>query len=180
MIKINLIKQRSTKYKKAEFIRRLNLSIVFGSVGLFIAVSLYMSSVFLYMTFAANALKKDLKGLETAYLGRATEVVSYLRTKQIITNVNEIQIKRFHYKDFLLAIYKLFPEKARLASVDFSQQGVISFSARVDSISDYEVVLSKIDSESKKDDFKFKEIALKSLVRDKTGSLLANLEAIIK
>jgi len=180
MIKINLIKQRSTKYKKAEFIRRLNLSIVFGSVGLFIAVSLYMSSVFLYMTFAANALKKDLKGLETAYLGRATEVVSYLRTKQIITNVNEIQIKRFHYKDFLLAIYKLFPEKARLASVDFSQQGVISFSARVDSISDYEVVLSKIDSESKKDDFKFKEVALKSLVRDKTGSFLANLEAIIK
>lgn len=180
MIKINLIKQRSTKYKKAEFIRKVNLSVVFGSVGLFIAATLYMTSLFLYMTFAANSLKKELKGLETVYLGRATEIVSYLRTKQIITNVNEIQSKRFHYKDFLLAIYRLFPEKARLASVDFSQQGVISFSTRVDSIGDYEVVLKKIESESKKEDFKFKEIALKSLVRDKTGSFLANLEAIIK
>lgn len=180
MIKINLIKQRSSKYKKAEFVRKMNLSIIFGSIGLFVAASLYMSSVFLYMTFTANSLKKELKGLENVYLSRAPEIVSYLRTKQIITNVNEIQSKRFHYKDFLLAIYRLFPEKARLASVDFSQQGVISFSTRVDNLIDYEVVLKKIEEESKNEEFKFKEIALKSLVRDKTGSFLANLEAIIK
>ena len=180
MIKINLIKQRSTKYKKADLIRRINLIVTFGTIGLFVAAVLYISSLFLYMSFTVNSLKSDLKSLEITYLDRASEVVSYLRTKLIIENVNMIQSKRFRYKDFLMAIYRLFPEKARLTSVDFSQLGVISFSARVDGLSDYEVILKKIGSESKSKDFLFKEVALRSLVRDKSGTFLANLEASIK
>lgn len=180
MIKLNLIKKRSTKFKKAEFIRRMNLVVAFGSITLFILAVLYMSSVFIYMKFAAGQLTTQIKELEISYFNRAPEVVNYIRTKEIITNINQIQSKRFRYKDFLLAIYRLFPEKARLAAVDFSQDGVISFSTRVDSISDYEVVLKKIESESKTDGFLFKEIALRSLVRDKAGSFVANLEASIK
>jgi len=180
MIKINLIKQRSTKFKKAELIKRINQVVAFGSIGAFVLVMLYISSVYVYMNFASRRLTSELKGLEMTYINRAPEVVSYLRVKQIITNINQIEGKRFRYKDFLLAIYRLFPEKARLASVDFSQEGVIGFAARVDNLSDYEIILKKIESESKMNEFKFKEIALRSLVRDKTGEFVANLEATIK
>ncbi len=125
-------------------------------------------------------MTKQLGSLEAAYNSRASEVVAYVRVKQLVTNVISIQARRFRYKDYLLAIYKLLPTTAKLASVDFSEEGIISFGARVDNFSEYDYLVNKIDVDSKDKTFLFKNIALKTLTRNKSGSLIINLEARIK
>lgn len=180
MIKVNLLKQRSSKFLRAERVKKINTYVVLASVGVFAATLLYMSSVFIYQKFRANELGKQLETLEGTYNSRAKETVTYLRVKQLVTHVISIQSRRFKYKDYLLAIYKLLPSSARLAAVDFSQEGVISFGARVDKFSDYDYFLNTLDTGSKEKGFLFKNVALKALTKDKTESVIINLEARIK
>lgn len=180
MIKINLLKQRSRTFLKAERIKRINTFMVLGGVLIFVLTLLYMSTVFVYQKFRANELTKELGSLDRTYNSRASEVVTYVRVKQLVTNVISIQARRFRYKDYLLAIYKLLPSTAKLSSVDFSEEGVISFGARVDSFNDYDYLINKIGVDSKDKSFLFKNIALKALTKDKSGSIIINLEARIK
>lgn len=179
-MKINLLRQKSTKFKRAEMIRRVNLTVVWVSVSAFILMVLYISTYYVYLRLRLGELSRQLTALEQTYASRASEVVDYLRVKQVMANVNAIQAQRFRYKDFLLGIYRMLPESARLATVDFSEGGVISFSTRLTNLTDYETLLARVKSESGGSEFLFAQVAQKSLTREKTGQFIVSMEARIK
>lgn len=179
-MKINIIRQDALKFRKARLIRRINAIVTFGSLSLFGLVIILVLGQFVYLNFRSNSLTQSIKTLQNLYSVRSTEVVEYLAVKQIIGTVDEIQSKRFKYREFLDAIYKLLPSTAKLSAVDFGQTGVITVSARLASLTDYDVLLANVNRGSTDKNFLFSAVAQSALSRDQAGSYLVELELKIK
>lgn len=179
-MKINIVRQNRLKYQRAKLVRRINRGVTFGSLGLFLLSILWMSGQFIYLNIRQSALSKEVKQLQLAYASRAKDVVEYLAVKQVITSVNDIQSKRFRYKDFLNDIYALLPANAKLAGVDFGAKGVIVVNVRLTSLTDYDTMMANISSAGNNKNFLFSAAAEKQLTRDKNGEYVVSLELKIK
>lgn len=179
-MKINIIRQDALKYNRVRLIRRINALITFGSIGLFAAAILYMGSYFVYLGFRQNSLTQIASQLTATYNGRAKEVTDYLAVKEIVAAVDNLQTKRFKYKEFLNAIYSLLPKTAVLASVDFGAPGVVVAGARLSNLSDYDVLVGNVKDAGQKSGFLFSAISEKQLGRGADGTYLVTLELKIK
>ena len=179
-MKINIVRQDTLKFRKALLIRRINAIATFGSLSLFGLVIILMSGQFVYLKFRSNSLTQSIKTLQNLYGARSSEVVQYLAVKQIIGTVDEIQSKRFKYREFLDAIYKLLPSTAKLSAIDFGKAGVITVSARLASLTDYDVLLANVNRGATDQNFLFSVAAQSALSRDQAGSYLVELELKIK
>lgn len=175
-MKINIVRQDTLKFRKAQLIRHINAIVTFGSLSLFGLTIILMSGQFVYLNFRSNSLNQSIKTLQDLYGVRSNEVVQYLVVKQIIGTVDEIQSKRFKYREFLDAIYKLLPSAAKLSAVDFSQTGVITVSARLAALTDYDTLLMNVNRGKTDQNFLFSAISQSGLHRDVTGSYLVELE----
>ena len=179
-MKINIIRQDAPKYRRVALIRRLNLVVTFGSIGLFTAAILYMTSYFVYLGFRQNSLTQTARDLQQTYNGRVREVAAYTAVKEIAFAVNDLTAKRFGYKEFLNGIYTLLPPAAVLASVDFGAPGVIVAGVRLSNLNDYDVLVGNIKNAKNLPNFLFSAIAEKQLTRGLAGSYQVTLELKIK
>lgn len=179
-MKINIVRQNALKFKRAQVIRRLNAVVSIGSLSFFALSILLVSGQYVYLSLRFNSLSAGVSTLRAAYDSRLEDVVSYLAVKQIVTAVSDIKGKRFGYKDFLNAVIRLLPVNAKLAEVSFGEAEVVMVGVRLDSLNDYDALLSNINSASTAPGFLFSAIAQKNLSRDKSGSYLASLELKIK
>ncbi len=179
-MKINIIRQDELKYRRVHLIRRANAIITFGSIGLFGAAILYMTSYFVYLNFRQNELMDTSKQLQKTYLSRVNEVADYLAVKGIVAEVADIESKRFKYKEFLNGIYALLPTTAVLSTVDFGAPGVVIAGVRLLGLNDYEVLLNNIRKANVGPGFLFNSIAQKQFYRGQSGSYLVTLELRIK
>ncbi len=179
-MKINIVRQDSLKFKRAQRIKRINTVVTFGSLSLFVLAVLLMSGQFVYLSFRSNSLTQSIKALQGDYSSRSREVVEYLAVKQIVGTVDQIQSKKFKYREFLDAVYKLLPGSAKLSAVDFGQAGVISVLIRLTSLFDYDVLISNVNKGIGDKNFLFAAVAQRTLSRDQEGSYLVELELKIK
>lgn len=179
-MKINIIRRDALKYHRVQMIRRINALATFGSIGLFSLAIVYMTSYFVYLGFRQNSLAQMARGLQQSYNGRIKEVADYLAVKEIAAGVNDIQAKRFKYKEFLNVIYALLPSTAILSSVDFGAPGVVIAGVRLTNLNDYDRLLANIKTASATPGFLFGAISEKQFARDVSGSYSVALELRIK
>jgi len=179
-MKINIVRQDTLKFRRVQRIKRINLIVTFGSIGLFALSVLWTSGQFVYLGYRGNQLTKTVKTLNDLYTARSKDEAEYLAVKQIIDTVDQIQGKRFKYRDFLNGIYQLLPSNAKLSGVDFGQSGVIIVNIRIINLTDYDTLLANINQGLTNNNFLFSAIAQSSLQRDKTGQYSVNLELKIK
>ena len=179
-MKININRQDALKYRRVTLIRRINLLVTFGSIGLFTAAIVYMTSYFVYLGLRQNSLTQTAKDLQQTYNGRVREVAAYTAVKGIAFAVNDLTAKRFGYKEFLNGIYALLPPAAILSAVDFGAPGVIVAGVRLSNLNDYDLLVSNIKNVKSLPDFLFSAIAEKTLTRGLTGSYQVTLELKIK
>lgn len=175
-MKINLLKQISVKYHRAEIIRRINFIVLFGGSALFLLSIVLISGRYIYFQIRANALKQTTDQLEASYFSRSREVADYVRVKQILTAFKQISEKRFRYKDFLTEIYQLIPPDSSLVSIDFAVTNVVMVTVRFGTVSGYEQFLARLKSQGEISGFLFKVVAEDSLTRDPLGNYQVNLE----
>ena len=174
-MKINIIRRDALKYRRVALIRRINAMVTFGSIGLFALAILYMTSYFVYLGFRQNSLTQAADELQRTYNSRAKEVAEYTAVKEIVFSVNDLEAKRFKYKEFLNDIYSLLPPAAVLSAVDFGAPGVVVASVRLSSLNDYDILVNNIES-ANPTSFLFSAISEKLFARDTTGSYLVTLE----
>ncbi|MBI1872155.1 hypothetical protein HYS10_01920 [Candidatus Collierbacteria bacterium] len=175
-MKINLLKKRSLKAKRAETVRKINkISLIVGS-SLFILSILFVSGRYVYLRVRANTLTESINQLEADVAGRSLEILEYARVKQILGVVNQVQSQRFKYKDVLSGLYNFLPSGAGLISVDFAGESVVTASIRFNGVVGYEDFLGRLDAGSEASNFLFKEIAEKSLTKDSAGKYQLNVE----
>ncbi len=179
-MKINIVRQDSLKYRKAQTVRRINAAILFGSIGIFALTILYMMTQFIYLGYRQDTLAKSLASLQATYNSRSRDVAEYYMVKKIVAATNDLQAKRFKYKDFLNSLANLLPSRAVLSAVDFGSKGVVVATIRLTSLDDYETLMRNIDGVVSDKGSLFMEVAQKSLSRGKTGSYTVILELIIK
>ncbi len=179
-MKINIVRQDSLKFRKAARIRNINTIVTIGSIGLFAFSVFITSGQFIYLGFRNRQLTGQIKTLGDLYNARSKDRVEYVAVKQIIDTVDRIQSSRFKYRDFLNAIYKLIPSRAKLSSVDFGKPGVVIVGIRLQTLDDYEVLLTNIDNGQLEGNFLFSAAAQPSLRMDKAGQYLVTLELMIK
>jgi len=175
-MKINLLRHPSLKHRRSEMIRRLNLTVLIISSGLFIVSVLFISSRYLFLQIKANDLKQKIGDLEKGYFGRSSEIVDYIRVSQVISQMSEIQAKRFKYKEFLRGVFSFLPEGANLSSIDFGNEGILLVSIKFGSIDSYEQFVARLRDQSSLPGFLFKAVAQKSLIRASVGVYQASLE----
>lgn len=175
-MKINLLKKKSLRLKRAETIRRFNrIALIVGS-GLFIFSILLVSGRYVYFRVRANSLTESIRQLEADLAGRTLEILEYIRVKQILGVVNQVQGQRFKYKDTLSGLYGLLPTGANLVSVDFAGENVVTASIRFNTVVGYEDFLSRLDTERETSGFLFKEVAEQTLTKDSAGRYQLNVE----
>ncbi len=179
-MKINIVRQDSLKFRKAARIRTINAVVTVGSISLFAISVLLTSGQFVYLGLRNRQLSDQIKIMENLYNSRSKDRVEYVAVKQIIDTVDRIQSSRFKYRDFLNAIYKLLPSRAKLSSVDFGKPGVVIVGIRLQTLDDYEVLLTNIDNGQLEGNFLFSAAAQPSLRMDKAGQYLVTLELMIK
>lgn len=179
-MKINIVRQDTLKFHRAVRIKRINRMIVFGSVGVFALTILYMVPQFVYLGFRQTSLTKSLADLQATYNRRSADVAEYYLVKKIVSATNDLQAKRFKYKEFLNGLATLLPPKAVLSAVDFGSKGVIVATVRLTSLDDYDVILKNINDGQINKDFLFSQVAVKSLSREQAGSYTVILELKVK
>ncbi|MBI2310821.1 hypothetical protein HYU90_03330 [Candidatus Collierbacteria bacterium] len=179
-MKINIVRQDSLKFRKAARIRTINAVVTVGSISLFALSVLLTSGQFIYLGFRNRQLTGQIKTLGDLYNARSKDRVEYVAVKQIIDTVDRIQSSRFKYRDFLNAIYKLLPSRAKLSSVDFGKPGVVVVGVRLQTLDDYDAILVNINNGWLDNDFLFSAAAQPSLRMDKAGQHLVTLELMIK
>lgn len=179
-MKINIVRQDALKFRRAMRVRQVNALVMFGSIGLFGFSVLWTSGQFVYLGNRNGQLTKTIQTLGDLYNSRSKDQAEYVAVKQIINTVGQIQGDRFKYRDFLNGIYKLLPDNAKLASVDFGKPGVIVVSVRLVTLTDYDALLMNINSGQTDKTFLFSAIAQPTLQRDKTGQYIVILELKIK
>lgn len=179
-MKINIVRQDTLKFHRAQRIRRINAVVTFGSIGLFVLSVLWTSGQFVYLGYRNNQAAKRVKTLSDLYAAKSKDEAEYLAVKQIIDTVDQIQGKRFKYRDFLNGIYQLLPGSAKLSAVDFGKNGVIIVGVRLATLADYDALLANVSGKLTDKNFLFSAIAQPSLQRDKVGQYLVNLELKIK
>ena len=179
-MKINIVRQDFLKFKRVQRVKQINAIVSVGSLSLFGLSVLWTTGQFLYLNYQTNNLNKKVETLSALYEARSKSVAQYVSVKQIITTASQIQSKRFKYKDFLNAIYKILPPKSKLTTVDFGQTGVVVFGVRMSSLVDYDSLLANIYSGGTDKNFLFSAVSQKSLQRDTSGIYLVTLELKIK
>lgn len=179
-MKINIVRQDTLKYRKARTVRRINMAIIIGSSGIFVLTILYMVPQFIYLSFRQDSLAKSLATLQATYNSRSREVAEYYMVKKIVAATNDLQAKRFGYKDFLNALATLLPSGAVLSAVDFGAKGVIVATVRLTGLDDYEVLMRNIAQAVSDRGSLFDQVAQKSLSRAKAGPYTVILELTIK
>lgn len=179
-MKINIVRQDTLKYRKARTVKRINLAIIIVSGGIFALTILYMAPQFIYLSFRQDSLTKSLAGLQATYNSRSNDVAAYYMVKKIVAATNDLQSKRFGYKDFLNALATLLPPGAVLSAVDFGAKGVIVATVRLTGLDDYEVLMRNITQAVLGRGSLFDQVAQKSLSRSKAGPYTVILELTIK
>lgn len=179
-MKINIVRQDALKFRKATRIRNINAIVTIGSISLFALSVIATSGQFVYLGYRNRQLTNKTQTLLSLYNARTKDQAEYVAVKQIIDMVGQIQGGRFKYRDFLGGIYRLLPSKAKLSSVDFGKPGVVVVSIRLQTLTDYDELLTNIDNGRTDKTFLFSAVAQPTLVRDKTGQYLVTLELKIK
>ena len=179
-MKINIIRQDALKYRRVVLIRRINLVVTFGSIGLFSLAIVYMTSYFVHLGFRQSSLGQTVRDLQQTYNGRVREVAAYTAVKEVAFAVNDLTAKRFGYKEFLNGVYALLPPAAVLASVDFGAPGVIVAGVKLANLNDYDVLVGNIKNANNRPGFLFSAISEKQLTRGPTGLYQITLELKIK
>lgn len=175
-MKINLLKKRSLRLKRAEMVRRTNKIALIAGSGLFIFSVLFVSGRYIYFQLRGNALTESIRKLEADLAGRSVEILEYARVKQILGVVSQVQSQRFKYKDVLSGLYGLLPSQAGLVSVDFAGENVVTATIRFNTVVGYEDFLARLNTASSTSGFLFKEVAEKSLIKDSAGKYQLNVE----
>lgn len=179
-MKINLIRQDTLKYRKAQKVRLINSLIILFSLAVFGPSVLWVSGQYVYYAVRQNSLNLDVTRLKSVYAGRVETVADYLAVKQIVAGAEEVQSRRFKYKEFLSSIYSLLPSDATLAEVSFGVRGVVLVGVRFSKLNSYDILVANVEAASMKRDFLFGAVSQKSMTREKTGGYLVTLELTIK
>lgn len=179
-MKINIVRQDTLKLRRARRIKLINRIISIGSIGLFGLSILWVSGQFVYLGLRSSQLTKTVGTLNALYTARSKDEVEYLAVKQIVGTVDQIQSKRFRYREFLDGVYNLIPSSAKLSGVDFDRSGIVNVSVRLSNLNDYDALLTNINNQKAAATFLFSAIAQPTLQRDKTGQYLVKLELKIK
>lgn len=135
----------------------------------FFVFVLTIGGVFFYFKFRLGVTKSELSGLEKTYSSRVSEVVTYIRSKQSIDEIGKILSGRNQYRQRLQDVYSILPNGVYMSGVDFTSEGVLSFSGKADGIDTYENFFNNLNLSINKNGFPFSEVVQKELVRQRNG-----------
>jgi hypothetical protein len=151
-------------------IEKTNRRVLTFAVVIFLIFVLTVGGVFLYFNFRLGTTKNELSSLERSYSSRASEVVTYIRSKQSIDEIDKILSGRNQYRQRLEDVYDTLPNGVYLSGVDFSSDGVLSFSGKADGIDAYENFIQDLNLSTQSNSFAFSEVVQTELVRQRNGN----------
>lgn len=151
-------------------IERFNKLILMWTVTIFLVFVLTIGGVFLYFKFRLGTTKSELSSLEKTYSSRASDVVTYIRNKQSIDEIDKILSGRNEYRQRLQDVYAILPSGVYLSGVDFTPEGVLSFSGKADGVDSYEDFINSLNLSMGRPDFSFSEVVQTELVRQRNGN----------
>lgn len=137
MIKVNLINKKRQKYAGRNWTRLT----IYALFGIFTA---YFAGASLYVVISLSSLGRKIKTVESesasisATMLKNNEKLSrFVLTKLILTQIQDINKSRFHYKEYLDQISSLLPMGSSLAGIDFKTKGWISLTVNTEGVYDF-------------------------------------------
>lgn len=177
---INLLQEEAKKYGKVEKIKKVNRIVVVMAASIFLGLLIAFSGQYMYYTVRLTAENLNLKRLEAKYNSRAEEVVRYIRLKKTLTEIDTIVNGRLRYRELLRNIYSNLTPGVMLTTAEFVNEDNVSLSMKAVGVKEYSDFVSNLKLAANSEEFRFKNVEQKSLLREENGSYLFELSLLTK
>lgn len=128
MIKVNLISKKRRLSDGKNWTKILTYSLFGLFLTYFVGVTLYITiSIYVFNNKIKKADNESLS-ISKEMLSNNNKLSSFVLTKLILSEIENINITRFRYKDYLDQISMILPQNNVLMSVDFKTKGWVSIS----------------------------------------------------
>lgn len=181
MLKINLISKRRRSYSGKNWTKIVSFSL-FGLFSLyFVGVSLYVVISMLVLNSKIDKIDKESVDISSSMLNNSEKLSRFVLTKLILTEIENVNKTRFHYKDYLDQISLLLPRNITLTRIDFKFKGWISLSISADDIFYFQSLENVLLNQNTwKDSAFFSGAYIEGISKDKNGSYTTNLQLELK
>jgi hypothetical protein len=181
MVKINLISKRRRSYSGKNWTKIVTFS-VFGLFSLyFVGVSLYVVISILVLNNKMEEVEKESISISNSMLSNNDKLSRFVLTKLILTEIENVNKTRFHYKDYLDQISLLLPKNIGLTRIDFKFKGWISLSINAQDIFYFQQLENVLfNPNTWKDNRFFSGAYIEGISKDKNGIYTTNLQLELK
>lgn len=181
MVKINLISKRRRSYSGKNWTKIVSFS-VFGLFSLyFVGVTLYVVISMLVLNNKIENVDKESVNISSAMLSNNEKLSRFVLTKLILTQMENINKTRFHYKDYLDQISLLLPKNISLTRIDFKFKGWISLSISAQDVFYFQQLENVLfNPNTWKDNKFFSGAYIEGISKDKNGIYTTNMQLELK
>ena len=181
MIKVNLINKRRRAYKGRNWTKLISYLLFGVLTAYFVGVTLYVVISMLVINGKISQIEKESVSVSGAMLQNNDKLSRFVLTKLILTKIEEVNVGRFKYKDYLDKVASYLPNGVVLTSVDFATKGWMVASVNSPNVDTFQALEKVISNPTTwKDSSFFSSVYVESVVREINGSYSTRFQFELK
>ncbi|HSV94776.1 MAG TPA: hypothetical protein VLH94_02255 [Spirochaetia bacterium] len=181
MIKLNLISKKRRAYSGRNWTKIISFSLFGLFVAYFVGVTLYVVISLGVLNRKVISIDKESIDISNVMLNNNDKLSRFVLTKLILTQIENINKTRFHYKDYLDQISLLLPQNVVLSKVDFKTKGWISVAISADDVFSFQALEKSIlEKDVWSKSLYFSGAYIEGVSKDKNGSYTVNMQLELK